>query len=114
MVTDKMPLTAKTVWGKVVLYLKENRHVALHVACGDITDVTIADGKLVINVVEQMLAKLLLEGKGIIERALRWQGLELDVEVNLKKVQISDSEYDKKRLKEVFGEIQLIDRKNWR
>ncbi len=114
MVTNKVPLTAKTVWGKVVLYLKENRQVALHVACGDITDVVIENGKLSINVVEQMLANLLLEGKGIIERALRWQGLELEVEINMKVAVTSDAEYDKKRLREVFGEIELIKRNLWR
>lgn len=111
---NKTPLTPKTVWGKVVLYLKENRHVALHVACGDITDVVITDGRLIINVVEQMLSNLLIEGRGIIERALRWQGLDLEVEINMKNIEISDAEFDKKRLKEVFGEFELIERKKWR
>ncbi len=94
--------------------MKDNRHVALHVACGDITDVVIKDGTLVINVVEQMLANLLLEGRGIIERALRWQGLDFEVEINMKNIDLSDADFDKKRLKEVFGEIELIEKKIWR
>lgn len=108
---SKGPLSARTIWGKVVLYLKEHRQVALHVACGDITDVALVDGKLVINVLEQMLAKLLEEGKSIIERALRWQGLELDVEINMKEQESSQSQQDIKRLKEVFEDVQIIERK---
>ena len=35
--------SSRTVWGKVVLFLKEHKFIALHVACGDITDVDIMD-----------------------------------------------------------------------
>ena len=46
-----------------MLYLKEHRQVALHVACGDITDISLSDGKFTINILEKMIASLLEEGR---------------------------------------------------
>ena len=91
----------------MVLYLKENRQIALHVACGDITDVAIEGDKFVINLFDGMLVNLLEEGKRVIERALRWQGLELEVKINCKQEVLSDSEHDLRRLKEVFDNVQI-------
>ena len=87
--------------------MKEHKEIALHVACGDITDVEIQGDKFIINLFDGMLINLLEEGKREIERALRWQGVDLQVLINCKKIVLSDSEQDLKRLKEVFGDIQI-------
>lgn len=100
-------LSPRTIWGKVVLYLKNNHQVALHVACGDITDVAIENGKFVVNVLDGMLVNLLVEGKREIERALSWQGLDFELVINCKKVELSTSEHDLKRLREVFGDVKI-------
>ena len=91
----------------MVLYLKERREVALHVACGDITDVAIDGNKFIINLFDGMLVNLLIEGKRKIEQALRWQGLDYDIVINCKKVELSASEEDIKKLKEVFGNVRI-------
>lgn len=96
--------SARTVWGKVVLFLKEHRYVALHVACGDITDVEISGNELIINAKDGMLFNLLINGKREIESALRWQGLNFLVKVNLIEDEKSDIQRDYERLAEVFGE----------
>lgn len=96
-------MSAKNVWGKIVLFLKERRFVALHVACGDITDVSIEGNNLVINVEEGMLATILAEGKRELENALRWQGLDLNLEIKLKKSNLSGQEEDIKKLKTILG-----------
>lgn len=101
------PLSAKTAWGKVVLYLKEHHEVALHVACGDITDVEFVGNKLVINVYDGMLTTLLSDGKKEIERALRWQGVDREVEINIKQVETNKAEEDIKKLKAVFDEKNI-------
>ena len=109
--------SAKTVWGKIVLYLKEHKEIALHVACGDITDVQIDGGKLIINTFEGTLVSLLEEGKKEIERALRWQGLELDVEIKIKQLEVENAAKDIEKLKEVFDDVSIVKRKNkmiWR
>ena len=98
-------LSPRTVWGKVVLYLKEHHMVALHVACGDITDVEIKDQHIIINAKDGMLANLLLEGKREIESALRWQGLDYAVKINLLTDEKSEADLDYERLREIFGDI---------
>lgn len=101
-------LSAKTVWGKVVLFLKEHRQIALHVACGDITDVELQGQDLVINVYDGTLVGLLGDGKREIENALRWQGLDLNVKVNIKAEEKSKDEEDLLTLKKVFGEYLIV------
>lgn len=79
--------------------------VALHVACGDITDVEIEDQHIIINAKDGMLANLLLEGKREIESALRWQGLDYAVKINLLTDEKSEADLDYERLREIFGDI---------
>ena len=100
--------SAKTIWGKIVLYLKEHKQIALHVACGDITDVKIEDNKFIINAVDGTLVRLLQEGEKEILRALRWQGLDIDLEIRIKDIE---------KLQEVFDDVIVEKRKNkilWR
>lgn len=95
-------LNIKNVWGKVVLYLKENHQIALYVACGDITDVNIIEDVFEISVLDSTMLSVLLDGKREIERALSWQGLNLRVEIKQKIVPPSKDEEDIKKLKEIF------------
>lgn len=101
-------LSAKTVWGKVVLFLKERKMVALHVACGDITDVEIDSGKLIVKVKEGMIVDLLKEGRREIESALRWQGLDLRLEIETIKEKIDPIKEDIDKLKKMAGEYLTI------
>ena len=96
----------------MVLYLKERKQIALHVACGDITDVELDKNKLIINVYDGMLLNLLYAGKKDIENAIRWQGLELDLEICVKELNISKAAKDIKRLNEVFEEVTIIKREH--
>ena len=89
------------------MYLKEHKEIALHVACGDITDVAIEGDNLIINVFDGMLVNLIIEGKKEIEKALRWQGLELNVRVNCKQEVLSDADQDLKKLNEIFGNVKI-------
>ncbi len=101
-------LSARTVWGKVVLFLKEHRQIALHVACGDITDVALDGNNFIINIEDGMMQNLLNEGKREIESALRWQGLDLNVILNIKVIEKSPVEQDIEKLKNLFGEKLVI------
>ena len=84
-------------------------------ACGDITDISIENGTLTINVVDGMIINLLEEGKKEIEKALRWQGFDLEVKINLKEEEFSKVEKDRKILTEVFGEyLTIIEERKWR
>lgn len=91
-----------------MLFLKEHRQIALHVACGDITDVALDGNNFIINIEDGMMQNLLNEGKREIESALRWQGLDLNVILNIKVIEKSPVEQDIEKLKSLFGEKLVI------
>lgn len=101
-------MNIKNVWGKIVLYLRENHQIALHVACGDISDVVIKDGRLIISVADNTVLSLLQDGKREIERALSWQGLDLIVDIEQKIIPPSKQEEDIKKLKQIFDDKLII------
>ena len=72
-------------------------------ACGDITDVKIENERLVVNVEEGMLAEILKDGRRQIESALRWQGLDLKLEINLKESKSLPQQQDINTLKKILG-----------
>lgn len=86
-----------------MLYLKEHKKVALHVACGDITNAKIENGKLIIRSSDDFLIDVLENGRKEIESAIRWQGLDLNFEV----VKFESTEQkitkDIKKLETFFG-----------
>lgn len=100
---DVTKLSANNVWGKVVLYLKEHKKVALHVACGDITNAKIEDGKLIIRSSDDFLIDVLENGKRDIEAAIRWQGLELAFVVEKYESGEQKINKDIKKLENFFG-----------
>lgn len=96
-------MSATNVWGKVVLYLKEHKKVALHVACGDITNAKIEGDKLIIRSSDNFVIDVLENGRKEIESAIRWQGLDLKFEVQ--KFESGEQKIGKdiKNLQAMFG-----------
>ena len=52
-------LSARNIWGKIIIYLREHHAVALHIACGDITDVEFDGNTFFVNTTENFLYDLL-------------------------------------------------------
>ena len=102
-------LSASNVWGKVVLYLKEHKKVALHVACGDITNAKIEDGKLVIRSSDDFLIDVLENGRKDIESAIRWQGLNLEFVVQKFESDEQKIGKDIKKLENFYGSKHKVD-----
>lgn len=102
-------LSPKNVWGKVVLYLKEHKKISLYVACGDITDVKIDNGKLLIKASDDFLITVLEDGKKELENALRWQGLNLELEIVKFKSVSQMRDRDVLKLKKFFGDKLVIE-----
>ncbi len=92
-----------------MLYLKEHKKVALHVACGDITNTKIEDGKLIIRSSDEFLVDVLENGRREIENALRWQDLNLEFVVQ--KFESDDQKIakDMKKLENFFGKILEVE-----
>ena len=96
------------MWGKVVLFLKEHHQVALHVACGDITDVALDGQNLIVKAGDGMLANLLADGRREIENALRWQGLDLSLKVEIIEHKLTPQEEDIQKLQKLVGDYLTI------
>ena len=90
-----------------MLFLKEHHKVALHVACGDITNAKIENGNLTIRTSDAFLVDVLENGRKDIEAALRWQGLDLGFKIV--KFESTEQKIDKdiKKLRALFGTIEV-------
>ncbi len=93
-----------------MLYLKEHKKVALHVACGDITNAKIENGKLVIRSSDDFLIDVLENGRKEIENAIRWQGLELQFVVEKFESGEQKTNKDIKKLENFFkNKVEIED-----
>ena len=106
---DASKLSPKNVWGKVVLYLKEHKKISLYVACGDITDVKMENNKLFIKSSDDFLISVLEDGKKELENALRWQGLDFEVEIVKFESESQKREKDILKLTKLFGDKLIIE-----
>lgn len=111
----KAQISAKTVWGKIVLFLKEKKHITLHMACGDIVDVEIKENQLIINTDELLLYDILIQekNKSLLEQAISWQGLKLDIIINriLRQSELVQQDIDK--LKNLGINLKIVEGDNY-
>ena len=56
---SKSKMSAQTLWGKVILYLREHNDRILHVMCGDIRDVEYDGEEFVISSKEDYVVNML-------------------------------------------------------
>ena len=93
-----------------MLFLKEKKHIALQIACGDIIDTRLEGGeRFVITTDDAHLEKILTasENKTIIEDALAWQGLKCRLVVNRKLKTSELQKQDIEKLKSLGLEIKV-------
>ena len=104
--TVKAELNAKHVWGKIITYLREHHLSALHVACGDVSDVKIENGVLVISTDQDYLNSILNkeENREEINNAIKFFGFDLKFEIKLLGKPSAEVEADLQTLREYFGE----------
>lgn len=72
-------------------------------ACGDITNAKIEDGKLIIRSSDDFLIDVLENGRKEIESAIRWQGLELNFVVEKFESDEQKINKDIKKIENFFG-----------
>lgn len=87
----------------MVLYLRENKLIALHVACGDISDVVLENNKLIIRNSDDFLIRLLEDGRKDLENAIRWQGLNLELVIEKEDSKDQKMDRDIEKLKRLVG-----------
>lgn len=100
----------RNIWGKVVIYLREHHFVALHIACGDISDVKIENECFNIYINEDMLYELLQNPTNMqaLKNAFESYGIS-KFQVIKKDKLLSKSQEDLKVLKQIFGNKLIIE-----
>ena len=103
-------MSARNIWGKIIIYLREHHAVALHIACGDITDVSFDGEKFSINIVDEFLFNLINEPEN--KKDLQAAFTNFDIkhfEIIKKEKVLTKAQQDIARLKEVFGDKLIIE-----
>ena len=100
----------RDIWGKVIIYLREHHAVALHIACGDITDVDFIDDKFIIRTSEDFIYQLLEneDNKKELYSAFNSLGIK-DIEIIKKEKTFTKAQIDLKILREKFGDLLEIE-----
>lgn len=100
---NNQSISARTIWGRVVIYLREHGYTAMHIACGDITDVVKDDDQIKIKAEEQFLIDLLKreDNKKILEEALISFGIN-KYTIEKKEKQTDIGARDIEKLKAIF------------
>lgn len=100
----------RNIWGKVIFYLRQNNHSALHVICGSIDDVEIKEGVFVVKTFDSYVYSHLTEkaNESVLKRALVWQDLPFDFKIELVAKKADLQEKDIQKLKNIAGEYLKI------
>ncbi|MBQ9785955.1 MAG: hypothetical protein IJW25_00630 [Clostridia bacterium] len=107
---SQLKMSARTLWGKVIIYLREHHAVALHIACGDITDVEVKDNKFIINTTDAYMFELLNgeENKKDLTSALNNFGIK-NFEIIKKEKVLTKTQEDIIKLKSIFEDKLIIE-----
>ncbi len=54
-------ISPRTLWGKIIVYLREHNNIILHIICGDITDVDIKNDVFIIKSEQKNIIDILSE-----------------------------------------------------
>lgn len=84
--------------------------MALHVACGDITDVELSGENLIIRTSDDFLIDVLNTGMKELENAIRWQGLNLKIQIVKFENITQKQDKDIMKLRKLFADkLDIID-----
>ena len=108
---DLKSFSPRTQWGKLVIYLREHNNIALHIACGDITEVEVVNGVFKMYSTQDYIIELLSneENQKQLTAAFKWLGY--DKFELVKKEKQKGAMEDIAQLKKYFGEdIKIKDK----
>jgi len=102
--------SANALWGKVVLALRESKYPALHVACGNLRDITLTGGVLTVNVKEEYIYNLLMGEENLNLLGTLLGKINGNVMLSIKlKTEHNEAEENIIKLKKKFGENLKIE-----
>lgn len=102
--------SARNIWGKIIIYLREHHAVALHIACGDIVDVSFDGETFLINTTDTFLYELLKQDENMKDLTNAFNNFNIKKFDIIKKEKIlTKSQEDILKLKQVFGDKLIIE-----
>lgn len=106
----KTQLSAKVVWGKIVTRLRDLKLAALHIACGDITDIEINAENLIAKTDQEYLFGVINKEENFkeIKNAIKSLGFDFNFKIELKDKPSEKINQDISKLKEYVGEYLKI------
>lgn len=107
-IIDNRSLSPRTIWGRVVVKLREQNNIALHIICGDITDVSMENDVFVLSVSEDYIINLLLQPENSNELKKAFNSLGISDYKITKKQKQKDVTSDIETLKRYFGDYLKI------
>ena len=98
-------LSARTVWGKLVLKLKELNLITLHTACGEIRNVKFLKNVLIVAIQEEYLFKMLTSSINLAKISELLKEIDSRIEVKFNKIEDKNKESKENlnKLKSLFG-----------
>lgn len=101
-------LSPRTQWGKLIVYLREHNNIALHVACGDISDVFIENNVFIIRTDQEYIYDMLntQDNQKQLQEAFLFIGI--NKYKILKSETLENTEQIVHKLKEYFGDNVII------
>ena len=103
-------MSPRNIWGRVIIYLREHHAVALHIACGDITDVSFDGETFFINTSEEFLYELINTQENLKDLKNAFNNFGINkFEIIKKEKKLTKSQHDLAKLKQIFGDKLIIE-----
>ena len=96
------------LWGQFITKLRENNHIALYVACGDIEDIEIVNQTLFVKTTNQSLFNRLQEYKNQLTDVLHEIQPNLNIDIVKQETPIDLIKQDLIKLKSIFQDNLTI------
>lgn len=106
--TQSDNISPKTIWGRVVVNLRERNNIALHIICGDITNVSLENNVFVLSVEEDYIIDLLSQPENASELKKAFASNGVNEYKILKKEKQKGVASDIETLKKYFGDYLKV------
>ena len=101
-------ISAKTLWGRVVIYLREHNQVIMHIVCGDLENVSYEGDTFVVWVDTQNIIDLIMAKENYAQLKIAFESCGVtNFEIRLNK-KVQEIEKTTQILKKYFDNINII------
>lgn len=103
-----MDYNIKSLWGKFITILREEKYISLYVACGDINNPELYENTIIINTIDQNLYNKLTENLSILNEIAKKINPILQIQINKLENENEKIKQDLIKLKSIFKDKLTI------